>query len=342
MRAKTMKTMRRAVALSVTVGTMLASNGMVANAQPKEMKDGTVFDAEYYARKYADVAAACGTDEASLFQHYTVYGKAENREAVEAPGKAVFDADYYANANPDVVAVYGTGSNNLYQHYLQHGKDEGRSPVATAGKKENTAATVSAPKAETPPATDTPAAAPALATLSVPAATVKIETGGGFSFDGSSIWCQTYDSGKKMTGGHIGWDGELQNTAVESTDAYGVTYRSYAFKNMDPAKNVQSAKNALADYLAANPDSDFTALVKGSGSEIVIVTYPALFPNGIEGCKKYPDIDLLAWDYFLVDGKMYILCADNTFDWLEGTPRPDVYIPQYLNGAFNSVSSLLK
>ncbi len=198
---------------------------------------------------------------------------------------------------------------------------------------------------ETPtpePATDTSTAAPALASLPIPVATVRVETGGGHSFDGSSIWSQTYDSGSKMTGGHIGWEGELQNTAVESTDAYGVTYRSYAFKNMDPAKNVQSAKDALADYMAANPDSGLTALVKESGSEIVITTYPALFPNGIDGCNKYPDIDLLAWDCFLVDGKMYILCADNTFDWLEGTPRPDIYIPQYLTEAFNSVSSILK
>ena len=118
MRTKIMRTVCKAVALSVTVGTMLASNGIVANAQPKEMKDGTVFDAEYYAQRYADVVAVYGTDEASLFQHYTDYGKSENREAVKAPSKATFDADYYASANPDVVAVYGTGSNNLYQHYF--------------------------------------------------------------------------------------------------------------------------------------------------------------------------------------------------------------------------------
>lgn len=149
MRTKMMRTVCKAVALSVTVGTMLASNGIVANAQPKEMKDGTVFDAEYYAQRYADVVAVYGTEEASLFQHYTDYGRSENREAVKAPSKATFDADYYASANPDVVAVYGTGSNNLYQHYLQYGKEEGRSPVATAGTKANTSTTVSEPKAET-------------------------------------------------------------------------------------------------------------------------------------------------------------------------------------------------
>lgn len=146
-----MRTVCKAFALGMTVGTMLVSNGIVANAQPKEMKDGTVFDAEYYAQKYADVVAVYGTEEASLFQHYTDYGRTENREAVKAPSKATFDADYYASANPDVVAVYGTGSNNLYQHYLQYGKEEGRSPVAAAGTKANTGATVSEPKTEAAP-----------------------------------------------------------------------------------------------------------------------------------------------------------------------------------------------
>lgn len=151
MRTKQMRTICKAVALSVTMGTMLTSNSMVASAQPKEMKDGTVFDAEYYSQRYADVVAVYGTEETSLFQHYTDYGRSENREAVKAPAKTTFDADYYANANPDVVAVYGTGSNNLYQHYLQYGKEEGRSPVATAGTKTNVKATVSAPKTEAEP-----------------------------------------------------------------------------------------------------------------------------------------------------------------------------------------------
>lgn len=112
---------------------------------------GTTFDAEYYAHRYSDVVAVYGTEETSLFQHYTEYGKAENREAVEAPDKSVFDAEYYAKQNPDVVAVYGTGSNNLYQHYLQYGKEEGRSPVAASNITVNTDVTVSKPKTETAP-----------------------------------------------------------------------------------------------------------------------------------------------------------------------------------------------
>ncbi len=146
MRTKMMRAVCKAVALSTTVGTMLVNNGIIVNAQPKEMKDGTVFDAEYYAQRYTNVAAVYGTEEASLFQHYTAYGRAENRESVKAPSKATFDADYYASANPDVVAVYGTGSNNLYQHYSKYGKEEGRKPTANAkGNTSNVSSSTATP-----------------------------------------------------------------------------------------------------------------------------------------------------------------------------------------------------
>lgn len=204
------------------------------------------------------------------------------------------------------------------------------------------------------------AAIPEISSLPISEATVRVETSDGSDGSGSNgggsdgsgisvavsggsemanIWMQIYDSGSEMTGGHIGRDGALQDTVVESTDAYGVTYRSYAFD--DPVKNVQSAMDALTDYMTANPDAGFTALVKKSGSEIIIVTYPALFPNGMEGLKEYPNIDLLAWVCYIIDGKLYILCADETFDWLEGTPRPDLFIPAYLTNAFNAISSIL-
>lgn len=148
MKTKSVSNVCRAVALSMAVGTMLVSNSIVVNAQPKVMEDGTTFDAEYYAQKYPDVVAVYGTEEKSLFQHYNDYGRAENREAVEAPSKSTFDAEYYAEQNPDVVAVYGTGSNNLYQHYLQYGKAEGRKPVASADTKSSTNVTVAETKAE--------------------------------------------------------------------------------------------------------------------------------------------------------------------------------------------------
>lgn len=57
MKTKLIKTVCTAVTLSVAVGTVLASNGIVTNAQPKKMEDGTIFDAAYYAQKYVDVVA---------------------------------------------------------------------------------------------------------------------------------------------------------------------------------------------------------------------------------------------------------------------------------------------
>lgn len=54
--------------------------GMTAFASPKTMSDGTVFDAEYYAKTYPDVAAVFGTDENALYQHYCDFGKAEGRK----------------------------------------------------------------------------------------------------------------------------------------------------------------------------------------------------------------------------------------------------------------------
>lgn len=163
MKTKLARNVCKAIALSMTVGTVLVSNGMVANAQPKVMKDGTVFDAEYYAQRYADVVAVYGTDESALFQHYTDYGKAENRAAVKTPSTSTFDPVYYAKQNPDVVAAYGSGNNNLYQHYLQHGKEEGRKPTANAkGSTSNATSSTATPapaSAEAPAQTTAPAQA---------------------------------------------------------------------------------------------------------------------------------------------------------------------------------------
>lgn len=139
MKNKLISNLCKSLGIGIIVGTMLVNNNMLIQAAPKEMKDGTVFDAEYYASQYADVVAVYGTEETALFQHYTDYGKAENREAVKTPSLKDFDPVYYAQQNPDVVAVYGTGNNNLYQHYLQFGMKEGRKPTATSSSVTTTA-----------------------------------------------------------------------------------------------------------------------------------------------------------------------------------------------------------
>ena len=118
--------------------------GMDVQAQPKRMPDGTIFDAEYYAERYPDVAEAYGTEESALYRHYLLFGKDEGRLAV-APGVdtsslsvtlpssavlkedgTVFDFVYYANRYPDLMAAYGLNEEALWQHYRMTGKREGR------------------------------------------------------------------------------------------------------------------------------------------------------------------------------------------------------------------------
>ncbi|SCY47627.1 hypothetical protein SAMN05660668_02782 [Pseudobutyrivibrio sp. AR14] len=85
-----------------------------------------VFDAEYYAKTYPDVAAAFGTKKAALLNHYLTCGIFEGRDA-----SATFNADAYAAANADLVVVYDTDNNvadytNYFFHYINCGQKEGR------------------------------------------------------------------------------------------------------------------------------------------------------------------------------------------------------------------------
>ena len=67
------------MAATVTMVAAMAANSLSALAAPKTMPDGNIFDAEFYAATYPDVAAVCGNNEALLYQHYVLCGKAEGR-----------------------------------------------------------------------------------------------------------------------------------------------------------------------------------------------------------------------------------------------------------------------
>ena len=60
---------------------------------PEELKP-VVFDAAYYAERYADLRAAYGTDEAMLYEHFVNYGIEEGRCA-----SPFFDVKFYMNQN---------------------------------------------------------------------------------------------------------------------------------------------------------------------------------------------------------------------------------------------------
>ena len=83
--------MKKKIITPIFASALLLSNGIMAFAAPEVINVGgtnTVFDAEYYASANPDVAAALGTGRDALVQHYTSYGKAENRPAY-APGTDV-------------------------------------------------------------------------------------------------------------------------------------------------------------------------------------------------------------------------------------------------------------
>ena len=139
--------MKKKILLAVFAIAML-SQSMIAVAAPKTMADGTVFDAAYYASTYPDVKAAFGNDEAMLYKHYVLIGKAENRKPYATPAATTastaasdsdFDAAYYAATYPDVVAALGNDPGTLYKHWTLIGKNEGRrgkAPVVTPVKTE--------------------------------------------------------------------------------------------------------------------------------------------------------------------------------------------------------------
>ena len=69
----------RGLAATVLGSCLTLSSAITSFAAPKQMPDGGIFDAEYYAAANPDVVAVLGTDEALLYQHYLICGKAEGR-----------------------------------------------------------------------------------------------------------------------------------------------------------------------------------------------------------------------------------------------------------------------
>ncbi len=111
--------MKKTVVTMIAV-TMALSSSLTTFAAPETMADGSVFDAEYYAQNNPDIAAVYGTDKDTLFQHYTLYGKAEGRQA-------------YAS-NEGSITRYGVllepgDENYLRAGYLVAGFDYSLTPV---------------------------------------------------------------------------------------------------------------------------------------------------------------------------------------------------------------------
>ena len=105
------------------------SNGASASAGsliPAELKS-VLFNADYYAEKYADLKNAFGKDEAKLYDHFLNFGIKEGRQA-----SPTFDVKYYVNNNADLKKAYGTDYVKAVKHFIGFGVNEYRYTAAPA------------------------------------------------------------------------------------------------------------------------------------------------------------------------------------------------------------------
>ena len=87
-----------------------------------------VFDGDYYAAMYPDVAASANGSQLALLNHYIYFGIYEGRNA-----SATFNATDYMNKNADLKAVYGDNMPAYVYHYVNAGVNEGRDAAPEVG-----------------------------------------------------------------------------------------------------------------------------------------------------------------------------------------------------------------
>ncbi len=94
----------------------------------KVMPDGNLFDAEFYARRYPDVAAVLGTDEAVLYNHYLLCGIQEGRLPYEFTAQELKNQEIY-NKIMALKAIYPQGmkwdESNIYIQPKEENRDNG-------------------------------------------------------------------------------------------------------------------------------------------------------------------------------------------------------------------------
>lgn len=113
-----MKRRKALLALSVATVTMLGTT-LTASAAAPTYED--LFDAEYYAARYDDVAAVCGDNEEALLHHFLTYGIKEGRS-----GSDVFNVQNYRDNYADLDSAFGDNWQGYVDHYLNCGINEGR------------------------------------------------------------------------------------------------------------------------------------------------------------------------------------------------------------------------
>ena len=107
--------------LTVMLVGMVPSSAVAADWVPSNVKN-VVFDANYYASKYADLKKAFGNNASQLYNHYVTYGAKEGRQA-----SPIFSSSYYTTKNVDLKAAFGSDYVRGVQHFCSNGyKESGR------------------------------------------------------------------------------------------------------------------------------------------------------------------------------------------------------------------------
>lgn len=83
-----------------------------------------LFHADWYLRRYPDVAAAVQAGLTDARSHFEAFGIHEGR----SPGP-LFDTSFYLSRNPDVAAAVAAGLFTAHEHFLLFGASEGRAPI---------------------------------------------------------------------------------------------------------------------------------------------------------------------------------------------------------------------
>lgn len=103
--------------VAVLVGAIWFGSSMPADAAG--LRD--VFDAEYYAAQYDDLAKAFGNDADALYQHFVNFGAKEGRNM-----SPILDIAKYRNTYKDLDKAFGDNWDAYVDHYFEHGIKENR------------------------------------------------------------------------------------------------------------------------------------------------------------------------------------------------------------------------
>lgn len=96
-----------------------AEIGTITAEDKALLKD--MFDAEYYAKMYPEIAATVGTDADKLFDYFINNGLKDGQQINKD-----FNVNAYRSAYADLNKRFGSSILEYYRHYVKEGKAEGR------------------------------------------------------------------------------------------------------------------------------------------------------------------------------------------------------------------------